>query len=141
MPTQAIADWVRTELWDKVPVNIGVIDRDYRLVQANRNFARNYGDWHGRPCYAVYKGRSEVCEHCAARATFADGQLRVSEERGVFRDGKQTYYLVHMVPLVRNGGDVPFVVEMSTDITQTKLLEQEKLEAERLAAVFGPGAW
>jgi nitrogen-specific signal transduction histidine kinase len=39
-----------------------------------------------------------------------------------------------MLPLVRDGA-IPFVVEMSTDVTHRKLLEQEKLEAEHLAAV------
>ena len=50
-------------------------------------------------------------------------------------DGKETHYLVHMVPLVEPDGSIPFIIEMSTDITATKVLEQEKLEAERLAAV------
>jgi signal transduction histidine kinase len=40
-----------------------------------------------------------------------------------------------MVPLKDQEGNIPFVIEMSTDITAHKLLEQEKLEAERLAAV------
>jgi signal transduction histidine kinase len=135
MPEQAIKEWVQTQLWDQVPISISVIDRDWQIVGANRSFTQDYGEWRGRPCYAVYKGRSQPCENCAARATFADGEIRVSEERGVVRDGTQTYYLVHLVPLVREDGQIPLIIEMSTDITQTKLLEQEKLEAERLAAV------
>jgi PAS domain S-box-containing protein len=135
MTTQDIKEWTRTQLWDQVPISISVIDRGFNIVEANASFTRNYGQWHGRPCYRVYKQRSERCEHCAAAATFADGEIRVSEERGVVRDGTQTYYLVHLIPLVRPDGEIPFIIEMSTDITTTKLLEQQKLEAERLAAV------
>jgi signal transduction histidine kinase len=135
MPEHALKTWIRDELWNRVPVSIGVINPELEIVEANQTFTRNYGEWRGQPCYAVYKGRSEPCERCAARATFADGQVRVSEERGVVKDGKQTYYLVHVVPLLGPGEGIPLVIEMSTDITQTKLLEQEKLEAERLAAV------
>jgi signal transduction histidine kinase len=35
----------------------------------------------------------------------------------------------------KSSGEIPFVIEMSTDITKTKILEQEKLQAERLAVV------
>lgn len=135
MSTQDIKEWTRTQLWDQVPISISVIDREFNIVEANANFTRNYGPWQGRPCYEVYKQKSERCEHCAAAATFDDGEIRESEERGVVRDGTQTYYLCHLVPLIRADGVIPFIIEMSTDITTTKLLEQQKLEAERLAAV------
>ena len=134
MPDEAIREWVRTQLWDQVPISIAVIDRSFRIIQANLSFAQNYGEWQNRPCHEVYKGRSEPCESCAARNTFTDGQVRVSEEQGLVKNGRQTYYLVHMVPLLRDG-QVRCVIEMSTDITQTKLLEREKLEAQRLAVV------
>ena len=130
-----IRRWVRTELWDQVPVRIAVIDRDFHVVEANQAFSETYGDWVKRPCYEVYKGRTERCERCAAAKTFADRQVRVREEEGVVVDGTQTYYLVRTVPLVRQDYSVPYIIEMSTDITETKMLEKEKVEAERLAAV------
>ncbi len=130
-----IKEWVRRELWDQVPINISVIDRNFRIVEANRSFVENYGEWKRLPCYAVYKGRSERCERCAAAKTFADGLTRVREEVGKMRGGQQTYYFVHMVPLVNPDGQIRHIIEMSTDITSTKSLEKEKLEAERLAAV------
>jgi signal transduction histidine kinase len=40
-----------------------------------------------------------------------------------------------MVPITRPGGEIPYIIEMSTDITPVKRLEEEKREAERLAAV------
>jgi len=122
-------------LWYQVPISISVIDRENRVVEANPHFAKNYGDWQGRYCYEVYKGRSERCENCAASKTFVDGLVREREERGVIRDGKQTHYLVQMVPLIGQNGSIRYIVEMSTDITNTKQLKQEKLDAERLAAV------
>ncbi len=135
MTTEDIRNWMHARLWYQVPVSISVIDRNYSVIEANPHFARNYGDWQGRFCYEVYKGLSERCKDCAATKTFADGLVREKEEQGVVRDGKQTYYLVHMVPLIGEDGKIPYVVEMSTDITHVKLLEQQKLEAERLAAV------
>lgn len=138
MPTDELKQWIRTELWDQVPVSISVINRNFEIVEANRSFGDKYGPWHGRPCYAVYKGRTSHCETCGAAETFADGRIRVREEQGVLSDGQPHHYLVRTVPLVRREGakcEIPFTIEISTDITEIKLLEKEKLEAERLAAV------
>ncbi len=135
MITPDVKHWVRTELWDQVPVSISVINREYRIIEANQTFAQTYGQWRNRPCYAVYKDRTARCQECAAANTFADGQLRIREEQGVSQDGSAIHYLVHMVPLVHPDGEIPFIIEMSTDITETKTLEQEKRQAERLAVV------
>jgi signal transduction histidine kinase len=138
MPQDALKHWIRTELWDQVPVSISVISRDFEIVEANKNFADTYGEWRGRPCYEVYKGRTSRCEVCGAAETFSDGRIRVREEEGVLTNGKPHHYLVRTVPLVRNdgeGSEIAFTIEMSTDITEVKNLEKEKLEAERLAAV------
>mgnify|MGYP005831553399 CR=1 FL=1 len=135
MVTEDLRNWIRTELWDQVPVRIAVIDRDFRIVEANRSFTSAYGEWHQMPCFTVYKGLDHRCEQCAAVPTFSDGRIRVREEQGVPVEGKPTYYLVHLVPLVRQDSTIPYIIEMSTDITATKMLEREKMEAERLAAV------
>ena len=135
MSVNEVQDWLRTNLFDAVPMAISVISPDFRIVDANRQFSQTYGPWQGRPCYEVYKGRSSRCERCAAVKTFADGKVRIREEEGIIRDGKQSHYLVHMVPITRPGGESPYIIEMSTDITAVKQLEQEKREAERLAAV------
>jgi PAS domain S-box-containing protein len=135
MHAAEIHDWLRTNLFDEVPIAISVISRDFRIVEANRRFSETYGCWQDRPCYEVYKGRTDRCERCAALKTFADGKIRTREEEGTVRNGSQSYYLVQMVPITRPGDDVPYVIEMSTDITPVKKLEGEKREAERLAAV------
>jgi signal transduction histidine kinase len=138
MPKDDLKRWVRTELWDQVPVAISVINREFEIVEANKSFGDTYGEWRGRPCYTVYKGRSSRCEVCSAAETFTDGKIRVREEEGVLTNGQPHHYLVRTVPLVRadsEGSEIAFTIEMSTDITEMKNLEKEKLEAERLAAV------
>ena len=132
---KALTHWIRNELFDQVPVNISVIDRDFRIVEANRQFTDTYGPWQDRLCHELYKGRSDRCERCAAAKTFADGQVRVREEKGLTRDKQPTHYIVHMIPLMQEDGKISYVIEMSTDISDVKRLEREKVEAERLAAV------
>jgi len=130
-----IQNWIRSHLFDQVPIAISIIDRDYRIVDANPHFEKLYGAWEDRPCYEVYKGRDEPCLECAAMKTFEDGRVRVREEQGMVSDGDQMDYLVQMVPVRGPLGAIRFIVEMSTDISPVKRLEREKREAERLAAV------
>jgi PAS domain S-box-containing protein len=130
-----IQGWIRQNLFDEVPMAISVISRNYRILDANRRFGEAFGEWRDRPCYEVYKGRHEPCLRCAALAAFVDGKIRSREEEGLTSKGRQFDYFVHMVPVVRQNGDIPYVIEMSTDITPVKKLEREKREGERLAAV------
>jgi PAS domain S-box-containing protein len=136
MISRQIKNWIRKELFDQVPICICVIDRDYKIVEANQTFSETFGEWQDRSCFSVYKNRTERCEDCAAAETFCDAMARTREELGVDASGgKPTHYLVQMVPLVHDHGDVRYVIEMSTDISEIKRLQQEKLTAERLAAV------
>jgi len=130
-----IDEWIRDHLFDAVPIAISVMSPDFWIVEANQQFRRMYGAWEGQRCYQVYKQRTSPCEHCPAVQTFVDGQIRTCQEEGAARPGLPTHYLVQMVPVTRPDGSVPFVIEMSTDISAVKRLEAEKREAERLAAV------
>jgi PAS domain S-box-containing protein len=137
-----ISEWLHAHLFHQVPVDIAVIDRDYRVIEANRRFERRYGDWRGRHCYEVYKGKKERCQECGAAETFEDGRVQLREEEGGLRDGRMVYYMVHIAPLRDPQEEIRYVIEMSTDVTGMHELqemlrntEREKLEAERLAAV------
>ena len=127
--------WLSEELFDRVPVAICVIDRDFGVVEANARFTELYGEWIGHRCFEVYKDRKERCVKCGAAKSFEDGRTRAREEEGVDRHGRPTHYLVDIVPVVRDDGSIPYIIEMSTDITELKNLQREKIEAERLAAV------
>jgi len=127
--------WISEELFDHVPLAICVVDQEFRVVEANNRFTELYGDWHGRFCYDVYKDRKERCTRCGAAKTFRDGKTRQREEDGIDRQGNPTHYVVNIVPVLQDNGEVPYVIEMSRDIAELKTLQRQKLEAERLAAV------
>lgn len=118
-------EWLQKELFEQAPLNIAVIDPDYRIVRANRNFENLFGESKGRRCYEAYKGRSEPCENCAATRTWLDGRVRVNEETGVDKTGRTAHYLVYVAPIIAEDGSVPYVIEMSADITETKRLKSE----------------
>lgn len=135
MSNGEVKSWVSERLFDLVPIEIAVIDREFRIVQANERFRHAYGDAVGKRCYEVYKKVNFPCTRCAPAQCFQDGHVRVSEEKGIVREGEQTWYVVHAVPLRGDDGGIQFVLEMSMDVTELKNLQKEKIEAERLAAV------
>jgi PAS domain S-box-containing protein len=112
-------------MFELVPFNVAVVDRDLRVVAANGNFEEYFGDWRGRRCYEVYKGSARRCARCQAQATFDDGRVRVSDETGVDRHGRACHYVVHLVPLKDGKGQVKYVIEMTTDLTETRRWQRE----------------
>ena len=122
-------------LFERVPCYITVIDRNYKIIRANENFRKNFGDVVGRQCFEVYKKRKTRCPNCPASRTFRDGQVHRSQQVGVKRGGEKAHYVLTTSPLARETDEVAHVIEMSTDITDVKKLEKEVIEAERLTAV------
>ncbi|MBU1880498.1 PAS domain-containing protein [bacterium] len=122
-------------LFERVPCFVTIIDRDFRIVRANEKFRKTFGEVRSSYCYKAYKGRDSLCTDCPAKQTFEDGQERITTHTGIAQDGSETHYVVTTAPLSRGGGEVAHVVEIAADITQVKLLEKEKLDAERLGAV------
>ena len=122
-------------LFDRVPCYVTVIDSDFRIIRANEAFRERFGDAIGEKCYAIYKRRQRKCPHCPAEKTFKDGQPHRSNQVGTSLKGERTHYQVSTAPLTRGDRKVAHVIEISNDITDLKKLEDEMIEAERLAAV------
>jgi len=120
-----VRSWMGKQLFEQVPNNIVVIDRDFKVVIANENFKKVFGDPDGRHCFEVYKGRTSVCEKCMAARTFEDGRVRVTDEMGIDKSGKPAHYVVHNAPMFNESGGVAYVIEMSYDVTETRSLQKE----------------
>lgn len=118
--------WMHKDLFQQVPTNVAVIDRDFNIIDANSNFSEYFGEWSGEKCYKVYKDRNRPCKDCDAIKTFEDGKIRDSEQVGVDRHGHQSDYVVHTAPLRREkDGPIDTVIEISSDITGTRRWQQE----------------
>ncbi len=117
--------WIKEKLFDAVPMGIAVIDHDFNLVRANRAFEQMFGQWQGRKCYRVYKSREDMCPQCKGAEAFQDGIPRVNEEVGYNKNGIFTRYIKHTMPIVDSSGDIPYLLEMCTDITETDQIRRE----------------
>jgi len=117
--------WTDFDLFNQVPVNIAVIDRDYRIVDSNTKFITTFGDWQGKKCHRAYKNRKSVCRDCQAAKTFADGNVRDSLEKLKDRMGNLRYYLVRISPYRNANGEITHVMEMCTDVTDQVMLNEQ----------------
>jgi PAS domain S-box-containing protein len=117
-------------IFELVPCYVTVQGRDLKLIQFNRNFAKQFDPTPGDYCYHAYKNRSKPCEICPVMKTFEDGDSHVSEEAGINKDGSLSYWLVQTAPIKNKDGDVIAAMEMCTDLTHVKFLEEEVKKTE-----------
>ncbi|MEE4608808.1 MAG: ATP-binding protein [Desulfobacteraceae bacterium] len=111
------------QLFDQVPCYISVQDRQFRLTTTNRMFKKDFGDAIGSYCYQIYKHRTSPCEQCPVAATFADGLSHQTEEIVTSKSGKQYNVLTWTAPIRDGMGRITQVMEMSTNITQIRQLQ------------------
>ena len=126
-------------LFERVPCYVTILDRNLGIVRANRRMRETFGAAPEQRCYEVYKRADKPCQACPALQVFKDGQEHTSTQVGVTPQGEEVHYVVTASPLSQEVGPdgvrVNYVIEIATDVTQLHILEREKLEAERLAAV------
>jgi len=119
-------DMIFQELFHQVPFNVAVIDRNYNVVEANRNFTEYFGDWKNKKCYAVYKKLDKPCKDCPSAEVFKKGKAIVADAVGVDQHGRKTHYVGHVFPLRTPGSSkVEYVLEMTRTVTGTRRLQQE----------------
>jgi len=124
-------------LFEMVPCIITVQNRDYRLVQFNREFQEKFAPRPGDFCYRAYKGRETKCVVCPVEKTFEDGRSHTSEETGFSKEGQPSHWLVKTSPIKDSDGDIVAVMEMNLDITARKKLEEElELSEKKYHTIF-----
>ena len=111
------------QLFDEVPCYIAVLDSDFNVVATNQGYAQFFGDAIGRQCFRVCKRREDRCPECPVADTFADGMSHEMETVLTGVDGERRNVLVRTTPLRNNAGELTQVMEMATDITELRLLQ------------------
>jgi len=117
-------------LFESVPCYITVQDKNFRILRTNREWAKDFGDRIGEYCYHAYKGRETKCVDCIVEKTFRDGKIHTSEEIGKKRDGTTAHFIVSTAPIKNEKDEIVAVMEMSTDVTSLRLLEDELKKSE-----------
>jgi len=118
-------------LFDLVPCIITIQDKHYKIIKYNREFADKFGSKEGEYCFKAYKGRNIKCLNCPLDKTFRDGRVHFDEHSGVKKDGTTVHWIVKTSPIKNSEGEIVAVMEMSTNITQQKLLQEKLKKSEK----------
>ena len=111
------------QLFDEVPCYISVQDRQFRLTATNRRFKEDFDVELGAFCHEVYKHRDAPCPNCPVAKTFEDGQSHQAEMVVSSKAGELYNVLIWTAPLRNAAGEITHVMEMSTNITQIRQLQ------------------
>lgn len=118
-------------LFEMVPCEITLQDREFRLLNYNRRFAEKFNPSKGDHCYHAYKGRNEKCENCLVEKVFQEGTSQFGEESGVDQDGNPLHWLAVASPMKNTSGEIVAAMEMNLDLTQLKTLEDQLKQFEK----------
>lgn len=114
---------------------INIIDKNFQIIFVNEAASKMGGKKRqsmlGNKCYTQLWGRSSPCEDCVTEKVFETGKLQqaIKWETGV--DNKRYCMEYSVFPIIDKEGKTEYVVEIFRDITERKLLEEDR-EQHRL---------
>lgn len=120
-----------------------VVDRERRVVAANRRYFEVFGGSHeqiaGAMCsdalHCPERGSSAASGTCVACRAFSEGQVQRTIRNLPDVNGVQRRWEATFNPIRAEHGDVTHVVEVWRDITDRSTLEAQLAHSERLASV------
>ena len=101
------------------------INRNFEMIMVNDRFQSAFGMRSEGICYRDWKKRDTKCENCLVEKSFLDGRIHASEETVIFKDGSRGRIAVRATPVKNERGEVIYVLEAATDITEKRHLEEE----------------
>ena len=126
---QAAKNWKYT--FDAVPDLIAIIDKEYRVVNANRAMAARLGitpeECAGLTCYRMIHGTDSPPSFCPHQQSFKDGTQHISE---VFEDCLGGYFSVSTSQIHDSEGKFIGSVYVAHDINERKKVEEKLKESE-----------
>lgn len=128
---------------DTVDEGFIVIDRDYRILTANKAYCSQVGGSDekilGSHCYEISHKLDRPCfeegEDCAVRGAFASGIAHSSLHRHADANGNVLYVETKAFPIKDDSGTVNSVIETINNITEKYLLEEERLKTQKLESI------
>ncbi|MBI5101500.1 MAG: PAS domain S-box protein [Nitrospirae bacterium] len=131
------------EILNTVDEGFIVVDRDFRIITANRAFCAQAGESCesviGKHCYEMSHKASRPCyesnEECAVLHVFETGAPHSVVHRHSEPGGSILYVETKAFPLKDSGGEITSVVETVNNLSEKYLLEDERLKTQKLEAI------
>ena len=123
-------------LLDNVPSAIVLLDKDCRIQTASAAFTAITGkqlrDVEGQDCHSIFC-QGGFCEQCVCEQVFGSGRIESHIDTIPTRDGGERF-IEHIAVPKKENGNVTSILEIITDVTERKRLEQNLIRTEKLTA-------
>ncbi|HFQ80508.1 MAG TPA: PAS domain S-box protein [Desulfobacterales bacterium] len=110
-------------------------DTNFRILYQNSALQKKQGRHIGEYCYKAYHGRDQVCEGCLLVKVFQHGGSYRRETSVTLEDGSILYMEVSASPVRDSEDRIIAGIETVRDITRSKELESQFLQAQKMEAV------
>ena len=116
---------------------ITIQDKNMNIIKANKAFYDTFTGFSGGlallpPCYELFHSDKKICEDCPAHRTFSDGSIHREE---ITDEGTGKTYNVSTCPILSEDGSFVHIVHIVRDITESKKLEEELFQSQKMEAV------
>ncbi len=140
------AEWALKESEEKLSAvlqsisdSMMMVDRDFNIIWTNDAVKNFFGyDPSGRKCYEVFFNSTEPCgsSPCHMIKAFQDGRMHEQDTQLFSKDGKPAYFhCTATVSLRDKEGKATGVLVIARDITESKKLEQQLMQAQKMEAI------
>jgi len=98
-------------------------DNAFTIIESNDIFKMHFKAEPGLKCYEVYKQLASPCPNCPVKKSFEDGKSHTAEMDVTLKNGSVRNIFIQTSPMADANGNVHQVMEMSTDITVIRKLQ------------------
>jgi len=112
-------------LFEAAPCYLTVQDSNLKLVTANKQFLEDFGKDFGSFCAQAYSHEGEPHPECPVLKTFEEAKPQQTETVVTSKSGERYNVLIWTAPIKNAAGEITHVMEMSTNITQIRQLQDQ----------------
>lgn len=120
-----------------------IIDRQYRIITANRAYSEmvhmKIEEIIGRNCHSISHRSDKPCyelgKACPVKLTLETGEPCRTFHTHFDRKGNRLYLEIKSFPIRDSSGETVSVIETVNDVTETKNLEDQLRQAQKMEAV------
>lgn len=111
---------------DKLPAAVVAIGRQFNILRINERVSAIHtlsaADAFGKKCYDLF-GSGEVCDNCPVAKALSTKEVHQNVKREISRAGQEIYIEQTAIPILRDNGEVTYVLEVVIDATERVRLE------------------
>jgi PAS domain S-box-containing protein len=128
---------------DSVDEGFIVVDREYRILSANKAFCNWVGlsekQVIGSRCHELTHQQAQPCftlgEDCPVKSTFETGERHVAFHTHPDRTGTQNHLELKAYPMTDASGSITSVIETINDVTEKRKLQEQLVQSQKMESV------